>query len=245
VDVDTSVDPRTHFSLAGVPVGVPGQRANNVVQTGVKEYLQNCTVPQRGEHMVYKESLCGIARFVLFSSAFLLTANVAIANPITLGTWYEFGFDPGHSSAAAGCLPVDPAGVPCRPPDPGVVSVLLGAPPWTFSSPSAVVLTITDVFLAGDNFQVFDNGTLIGSTNVPLQFLSCGINPDVCLTNPNFAHGSFLMSSGAHSITIGVMPAQILGEGFFRVDAVPEPSTLSLLALGLGCFIATTVRRRF
>jgi len=196
--------------------------------------------------MVSKESLHGIARLVLFSSAFLLTANVAVANPITLGTWYEFGFDPSHStSTVPGCLPVDPAGVPCRPPDPGVVSVLLGAPPWTFSSPNDVVLTITDVLLAGDNFRVFDNGTLIGSTNVPLQFLSCGINPDVCLTNPNFAHGSFLMSSGAHSITIGVTPAQILGEGFFRVDpAVPEPSTLSLLALGVVCFIAMTVRRR-
>ena len=104
--------------------------------------------------MVSKESLYGRARLVLFLSAFLLTANVAVANPITLGTWYEFGFDPAHSTATVpGCLPVDPSGVPCRPPDPGVVSVLLGAPPWTFSSPNAVVLTITDVFLAGDTFR--------------------------------------------------------------------------------------------
>jgi hypothetical protein len=173
-----------------------------------------------------------------------VSTNVAFADPITLGTWYEFGFDPGHSPQTGGCLPVDPTGVPCRVPDPGVVSSLLGSPPWTFSSSRPSILTITDVFLTGDSFQVFDNGALIGSTNlVPIFGGSCGINPDACLTNPDFSHGAFSLLPGSHSITINVSAAQILGEGFFRVDAaVPEPSTLSLLAFGLACLIAKKVR---
>jgi hypothetical protein len=69
---------------------------------------------------------------------------------------------------------------------------------------------------------------------------SCGINPGACLANPNFSHAAFSLLPGSHSITVDVSPAQILGEGFFRVDAaVPEPSTLLLLSFGLACFIAT------
>lgn len=186
------------------------------------------------------------AQFIFLLGILSLWANVAVASPITVGAWYEFGFDPAHSTTVVpGCFPADPSGVACRPPDPGVVSTFLGAPPWTFASATAVVLTITDVFLAGDIFQVSDNGGFVGSTNAVPLGSSCGVNPDACLANPNFSHGTFLLSAGSHSITVGVAPAQILGEGFFRVDAapVPEPSTLSLLALGFSCFIARMRRR--
>ncbi len=186
------------------------------------------------------------AQFTFTLGLLTLWANTAVASPITSGTWYEFGFDPNHSTTTVpGCFPADPSGVPCRLPDPGVVSTFLGAPPWTFASPSAVVLTITDVFLAGDAFQVFDNALSVGSTNVVPLGGSCGVNPDACLANPNFSHSMFLLPAGSHSVTVGVTPAQILGEGFLRVDAVPvpEPSTLSLLALGFSCFVARRRRR--
>src|SRR5262249_42406144 len=116
------------------------------------------------------------ALVILILSIVAITNNVAFASPIALGTWYEFGFEPGHLPQVDGCLPVDPTGVACRAPDPGVVSSFLDSPPWTFSSPIPSTFTITDAFLSGDSFQVFDNGPSIGSTNVvPMFGGTCGI----------------------------------------------------------------------
>ena len=68
---------------------------------------------------------------------------------------------------------------------------------------------------------------------------AAAFNPSICVDAVGISHGSFALAAGAHSITIGVHEAQILGEGFFRLDTVPEPSTLGvtmvlLLAILLG-----------
>src|SRR5207249_3183248 len=98
--------------------------------------------------------------------------------------------------------------------------------------PTAVSLSVTDSFLAGDSFTIFDFGALVGSTpTVSLSGISCGFDPNVCLTNPAFSHATFLLSAGPHSLTITVQPAQIQGEGFFRVQAVPEPSYILVIAV--------------
>jgi hypothetical protein len=170
----------------------------------------------------------------------LVFAGIAAAGPISLGPWYEFGFDPNHTPGVSGCQPADPAGVPCRA---GVGSLNLDAPPWTFIAPSLVSLTVTDAFLSGDSFSVFDFGTLVGSTpSVPLAGISCGFDPSVCLADPAFSHATFLLSAGAHSLTLVVQPAQILGEGFFRVQAVPEPSYMMAIA-GMVAFVLVKSRR--
>jgi hypothetical protein len=193
--------------------------------------------------MSAKNKICLWAfRCVILACSFAIPLSEAAASPITIdGQWYQFGFDPNHSPMAAGCLPTDPTGVPCRPPDPGVNSLFLGTPPWTFSSAVTVEFTITDAFLLGDYFDVYDFGTLIGSTPIVALGANCGLNPDVCLADPRFSHAVFTLAPGAHSITIGVHEAQILGEGFFRVTAVPEPSTLLLLGSSVAGLL---VRRR-
>jgi hypothetical protein len=106
----------------------------------------------------------------------------------------------------------------------------LDTPPWTFASPTAVDFTITDGFLAGDSFDVLDFGALVGSTpSVPLSGHSCGLDPRICVVDPEMSHDSFLLPAGSHSITVSVNAAQILGEGFFQFEPVPEPSTALLL----------------
>ena len=158
----------------------------------------------------------------------LMWAGVAAAGPIALNQWYEFGFDPNHTPNVSGCQPADPGGVPCRA---GIGSVNLDAPPWTFTAATAVSLSITDAFLAGDSFSVFDLGTLVGSTPaVPLTPVSCGFDPSVCFIDPAFSHATRLLQSGSHSITINFRPAQIQGEGFFRLQSVPEPSYIVVIA---------------
>jgi len=166
-------------------------------------------------------------------------AAVAEAGPISIGPWYEFGFDPNHSPVVSGCLPNDPTGLPCRP---GVGSLNLDTPPWTFTASSPVVLDVTDGFLAGDSFTIFDFGTFVGSTPVVAMGSSCGFDPNVCFMDPAMSHASFPLMAGPHSLIITVQPAQILGEGFLRVQAAPEPTYTGLIAMsvticigGLGC----------
>jgi hypothetical protein len=96
-----------------------------------------------------------------------------------------------------------------------------------------VIFTITDGLLSGDFFDVFDLGVLIGSTPSVDFFGYCGLDPRACVLDPSMSHASFLLPVGAHSMTVSVHQAQILGEGFFIVEAVPEPATSFLLGSGL------------
>jgi hypothetical protein len=174
------------------------------------------------------------------------SSSSGVAGTITSNIWYEFGFDPNHTPFVAGCLPADAAGVPCRP---GVGTVNLDSPAWTFTSSTPVAFLITDGLLAGDFFDVFDLGTPIGSTPaVPLSGPSCGLDPRVCITNVQISHASFVLPAGAHSITISAHAAQILGEGFFEFTLVPEPSSALLVIPGLLWIwrrqLAARVRRR-
>ncbi len=159
----------------------------------------------------------------------IMSSVPAVAGTIGLGTWYEFGFDPNHSHVVAGCLPNNPTGVPCRT---GTGTTNLDANPWTFTALTSVLFTITDGYLAGDSFDVLDFGTLIGSTPaVATNAHNCGLDPRLCVTDSQISHASLLLGPGAHSITISVRPAQVLGEGFFQVSAVPEPSLSGCLVL--------------
>jgi hypothetical protein len=84
---------------------------------------------------------------------------------------------------------------------------------------------------------VYDLAALVGSTPaVPFNGHSCGLDPLVCWVDPEMSHASLLLPSGTHSITVLVHPAQILGEGFFEFTAVPEPSSILLIAAGLACY---------
>ena len=162
----------------------------------------------------------GCSRLLL---ALLASCCPAFAGTISPNTWYEFGFDPNHSPFVAGCQPADASGVPCRP---GIGTVSLDTPGWTFTSSTAVAFTTTDGFLEGDFFDVFDLGTLIGSTPaVSVSGHSCGLDPLVCVADTQMSHASFLLPAGSHSITVFAHSAQILGEGFFEFTAVPEPSS--------------------
>jgi hypothetical protein len=167
----------------------------------------------------------------------LLGCSVARAGTITMGTWYEFSFfDVG--TPAMGCAPADPSAPDCIPSS-GTGTTFADAPPWTITiaSPGAR-LTVTDAFYHGDAFDVFDSGTLIGSTTpaAAADFLSCGDDPVPCLSDPLTSKGTFLLDPALHSISI--VPnasAYGAGVGYFRVDAVPEPGTCLLVAAGLAC----------
>jgi hypothetical protein len=163
---------------------------------------------------------------------FGLVAGAASATPISVGQWYEFGFTgspPDPLITGAGTTP-------------GLLSIQVGDPAWTFVCPGACTLTVTDGFIAVDQFEFFDFGVSLGNTSAPSgdPAHSCSNDELACLADPQMSHGAFILAAGAHSIT-GTHLIGIPGAAFFIVS-VPEPGPL--LLIGVGLLVLIGMRRR-
>lgn len=172
------------------------------------------------------------ARILSLSILAIAPASM-LAGPITLGDWHQFSFT-AVGVPAAGCDPADPAGGFCIPSS-GTDTLALDAPPWTFTAPAVgVVLTITDSFLSGDRFEVFDFITSLGLTSLPQAGIDCGDDPVPCLSTPGISFRRFLLPAGDHSITIvPTLSPDGGGSGFLLAQTVPEPGSVALLGFGI------------
>jgi hypothetical protein len=115
---------------------------------------------------------------------------------------------------------------------------------YTFTGPA--LLIVTDAFIVGDQFAVYDNGVLLGDTSVPNDTnpnLEVD-NPNAAYANPVFSSGSWLLGPGDHSITIeSIESPEGAGGAFLQAEcATPEPATIVLL--GLGAIGAAGIARR-
>ncbi|MDT7688542.1 MAG: hypothetical protein QOE46_1301 [Acidobacteriota bacterium] len=148
------------------------------------------------------------------------TASIMGSVPVG-GPWIEFAFT-GTGSMATGCSPADSGGPGCSPSS-GGNSAFGGKPPWTFTAPAGgAMITVTDAFLRGDQFDVLDNNVAIGPTSAPVTTGSCGDNPDPCLVDPQVSHGVFNVAAGPHSITIRAKASPFgAGAAYFRIDLAP------------------------
>lgn len=182
----------------------------------------------------------------MVTAVVIATASPASAVPIPFDEYLEFSFtDVGVD--AVGCDPEDPAGGFCIPSS-GTLTLFLGAPPWTLTAPAGgAKLTVTDAFLSGDRFEIFDFGISLGLTSLPTPGSDCGDDPIPCLADAAISHAVFLLASGDHSLTIVPTLSPFGGgSGYLRVGArpaVPEPGTLVLLSMGLG-FVTVYRKRR-
>ncbi len=78
--------------------------------------------------------------------------------------------------------------------------------PFTFTAPAGCLLKVTDAYLDGDQFDVYDDTTLLGTTSVPVDDGSqCGSNADACFLDPKWSHATFVLGPGFHSINITVI----------------------------------------
>lgn len=87
-------------------------------------------------------------------------------------------------------------------------------------------LSVTNCFMQGDYFEVFDNGQPILITNegnnfpgFPNTLIEPVNDPSTCLASLDFNHGSAVLNPGTHLLTILVGASWYSGgAGFLRVD---------------------------
>ena len=184
-----------------------------------------------------------------FLLMFALSGGSASAGPITAdGTWYQFVFNAGGAGTGCfgGCLSTL---------NPVATDAL--APPWTFSGDATV--TVLDLFIQGDTFELFDNLVSLGVSSVPGDDNTCANNIGCALADPDYSRLVVALGAGPHSLTISNLSSAIPsgGAAVFQVapstvtspnpipSAVPEPASLLLVASGVaGCAARLRFRRR-
>jgi len=123
--------------------------------------------------------------------------------------------------------------------------------PSTFDFTSAAkgdILKITDAFLKGDVFKVFDSGVLLGLTSfVPASTSNTTFDPDTAFADSTYSKGIFSLAPGSHSISI-ITESSPFGSGgaYIRRDpnlAVPVPTPALLPGL-IGMGIAAYRKRK-
>jgi hypothetical protein len=158
------------------------------------------------------------------------------AGAVGFNQWYEFGFGQATSEAFNGELTVSPT------PQTTPATLKADDPDWTYTtvSPVGSRITVVDAFLYGDVFEVWIDGSAVGSTtNVANTGLSSGIsNPDLALGDSGLSRGFFSAGPGAHSFTIFVTQNALnntSGAAFFKVEecGIPVPPSVYLLGSGL------------
>jgi hypothetical protein len=219
--------------------------------------------------------------FILASAsvAALSTISVpALAAPQTVNAnqWYTVGFGTSQGNATVGNAlggisvqflgtgsngPVLPSGAAAA------GAVALTATTWSIFAPAGGYLTITDVENSGDQFQLTDNGDLMGTTtgglggqngqnggltsNPGQNDNSCGDNIGCALSDSNYSSGTFVLQNGANLISAteyALAANSSAGDADFIIElnasdtSVPEPISLSLLGVGAAGLAA--VRRR-
>lgn len=126
---------------------------------------------------------------------------------------------------------------------------------FTFTIAAGFVgeLTVVDAAMAGDTFQVFNAGSLLGSTSsvAVQQYGSApdvGYDYDAALQNSAFSRAVFTLGAGTYSISGALAQSLMIDDGLgglsplnatagavkLSVSAVPEPSTLALVIAALG-----------
>ena len=182
-----------------------------------------------------------IAAVLLSTVVFALPASAVQVNEYIDGPWLKFFFGSSYSSAYGNC-----PGTSCALVD-GTNFVDLGASPWTLSLTDATEMRITDAFMKGDTFAVFDNGTQILETpgvEVTYSVMQGAVDPEFCYYEPGFSRGSVILAPGDHSLTINVLYSpHNAGVAFFRLNSVSVPEPLSLILLGLGLLALSAFRR--
>lgn len=175
--------------------------------------------------------------FLLAATLFLTLSTEAQADTIAAdGLWYQFDVDKLMSNS--GNLEwIDLEG---------------NALGFDFSLTESAYLTVVDGGFAGDRFNVFDNGILLGQTSVAVNSypVSVSVNFDQAIANTDYSRAVFLLAPGNHSLS-GSLSLSALDDQQFELNAtvgavslaaVPLPAAVWLF--GSSCAVMGMLSRR-
>lgn len=130
--------------------------------------------------------------------------------------------------------------------------------PWTFTVTGPAVFSVSDAFIVGDIYKLFDTAT---STLLATSTFFAGLAGDVqsgttgpaggtfgpAWQNVTFSKFAYTLAAGTYSFTItgdgaGGLPAG-LGVRLDLIGGVPEPTSWAMMILGFG-LAGTALRRR-
>lgn len=124
---------------------------------------------------------------------------------------------------------------------------------FTINNAAPVAITVVDAGFAGDQYHVYDNGTLIGTTSAAASSTtSIGTNFDAALASGTYSFGTYLLAAGSHTITGDLAVSAVDGTGTpynasvgaIEVNTVPLPGSALLLMSGSGLLAVVARRRR-
>ena len=115
--------------------------------------------------------------------------------------------------------------------------------PFTFTSTGPASVYITDDFLKGDQFRIWDGATLLGDTSSVPAVTGSEIGPAAAYLDPTYSHGCFDVGAGQHSIQISaIQNPWSSGRGYIKVESGPCESTkipeFPIMALPIGSALA-------
>ena len=123
---------------------------------------------------------------------------------------------------------------------------------WTWTSTEHVELCLTDLYVPGDVFELYDNGTLLGVT-APFNPLFSGafaMTPDEAIIDEAFSHACWLLEPGYHAISIRTVsrPALFASDGSYaglqaKTKPVPE-GTPGVVLMGMALAGMARLRQR-
>ncbi len=112
--------------------------------------------------------------------------------------------------------------------------------PWTFTVSGPAVFSVTDAFIQGDVYQLFDSSMTLLATST--FFAGGGVQADgsslgLAWADAGYSHLAFSVGPGSYSFVIEGDGAGGLPAGFgLRLDAlgIPEPATWAMMLVGFG-----------